>query len=86
MLEQLEKAIKRGAHPSAKTPRAAKACREEAQARVKDKCMILVSWSKLKKIGISKNLKISPIAAIPHKSREFCMILDLTFALTINRV
>ena len=33
-LEQLEKAIKRGAHPSARTPRAAKACRDEALVRV----------------------------------------------------
>ena len=31
------------------------------------------------------NLKCSPIAAIPHKSRQFRMILDLSFELKVNQ-
>jgi hypothetical protein len=31
------------------------------------------------------NLNISPIAAIPHKSRQFRMILDLSFELKVNQ-
>jgi hypothetical protein len=30
-----------------------------------------------------KELKISPIAAIPHKSKDFCSILDLSFRLRL---
>jgi hypothetical protein len=30
------------------------------------------------------NLKISPIAAIPHKSRDYRMILDLSYGVKVN--
>ena len=83
-LEHIETAIRRGAHPSARTPEAAKACREEALARVRDKCCRLVDWETLKQEGIPPNLKVSPIAAIPHKSRLFRMILDLAFDIRVN--
>jgi len=32
-----------------------------------------------------EKLKISPVAMIPHKSRDFRTILDLSFKLKINR-
>ena len=50
-LEHIETAIQRGAHPSARTPEAAKACREEALARVNEKCCRLVNWETLKRKG-----------------------------------
>ena len=30
-------------------------------------------------------MKVSPIAAIPHKSKEFISILDLSFSLKLNQ-
>ena len=85
-IQRIEAAIRRGAHPSAKDARAAKAFRDEALARAAEKCVQIILWKQLKAKGVPKNLKVSPIAAIPHKLREFRMILDLAFALTINRV
>ena len=72
-------AITKGPHPSAKTPRAATACQKEALERIKDGCCRIVKWNDIKQ-NIPVNLKISPIAAIPHKSREYRMILDLSHA------
>jgi hypothetical protein len=34
--------------------------------------------------GMVDNLKISPLAAVPHKSRKYRMILDLSFQLLVN--
>jgi len=76
----LQAAILRGAHPSARTPEASKALRAEVLEKVKQGYAKLVSWEEIKQ-HIPKMLKISPIAAIPHKSRLFRMILDLSFVL-----
>ena len=79
---EITTAIQRGAHPSARVPEAATACREEALARVADGCCHIVNWTDIKH-NHPKNLKVSPIAAIPHKSRLYRMILDLSFQLTL---
>lgn len=42
----------------------------------------LVAWDAIKN-NPPKTLKISPIAAIPHKSRGFRMILDLSHGVTV---
>ena len=81
--DQLEAAITRGSHPSAKVPEAAQACHDEAMQRVLDGCCRLVPWKQIRD-NPPHNLKISPIAAIPHKSRKFRMILDLAFRLKVN--
>ena len=70
-IQRIEAAIRRGAHPLAKDARAAKAYRDETLARAAEKCVQIISWEELKAKGVPKNLKVSPIAAIPHKSREF---------------
>ena len=80
---RIQAAIDKAAHPSAQSQEAATACRNEALERVKDKCVRLVKWDDIKH-NPPKNLKISPIAAIPHKSRAFRMILDLLFNITIK--
>ena len=80
-LEQLDEAVKYGAHPSAETPEASQALRTEALEKVDQKFSKLISWKKLRKLiveGRKRHTKISPIAAIPHKSRLFRMILDLS--------
>jgi len=80
-LEALDKAVAYGAHPSARTPEAAKACRDEALEKVAQGFVTLIPWSKLRELIKQRkhtNTKISPIAAIPHKSRLYRMILDLS--------
>ena len=82
-LEQLEAAIKHGAHTSANVPEAAAACKREALERVKEGSCRLINWDDIK-TNFPKNLKISPLAAVPHKSRKYRMILDLSFQLLVN--
>jgi hypothetical protein len=67
-------------HQSAKDPAAANAVRSEAMEKVINGSCFLVNWDDIKH-NPPPNLKISPLAAIPHKSRDFRMILDLSFAL-----
>ena len=81
--EQLLAAINNGAHASANEEEAAQACRKEAMERVAEGCCRLIKWNDIKD-NVPPNLKISPIAAIPHKSRKFRMILDLSFKLLLN--
>jgi hypothetical protein len=44
----------------------------------------LVPWDDIKN-NPPKNLKISPIAVIPHKSRGYCMVLDLSHGVRMGR-
>ena len=83
-LEELEAAIAHGCHPSAAIPEASKCLREETLTKVKEGFARIISWEDIKKNGIPPNLKVSPIAAIPHKSRNFRMILDLSYQLKIG--
>ena len=84
-LTVLEAAIKRGAHPSAEHQDAAKALRLETLEKVQQGFARLVPWTELRK-HLPPNLKLSPIAAIPHKSRAYRMILDLSFAFKVDNV
>jgi hypothetical protein len=80
-IEQLDAAVAYGAHPSAESPTAATALREESMEKVNQKFAQLIPWKKLRQLivqGLHQNTKVSPIAAIPHKSRLFRMILDLS--------
>lgn len=80
-LSQLDQAVAYGAHPSATTAAASKAIREEALEKVDQGFAKLVPWSELRQLikkGLKTHTKVSPIAAIPHKSRLFRMILDLS--------
>jgi hypothetical protein len=44
----------------------------------------LVAWDSIKEAP-PVELKISPIAAIPHKSKQFRSILDLSFHLQLKQ-
>ena len=66
-LEMLDAAILKGSHPSAMEPEAAAQLREETLEKVGQGYARLVQWAELQ-WAPPKNLKISPIAAIPHKS------------------
>ena len=76
--EQILAALAYGSHPSAKIPAALKCLIKEAEAKVENGFASIVTWGDIKH-NIPKKLKISPVAMIPHKSRAFRGILDLSF-------
>ena len=84
-MEMLEAAINKGAHPSAMTPEASAQLRAETLEKVAQGYARLVTWAELKH-DPPKNLKISPIAAIPHKSRGYRMILDLSHGIRLHNL
>ncbi len=79
-LDEIKAAIRRGAHPSADSREALEALHEETASKVKNKYSRVVRFGDLLK-NLPPNLKISPVAMIPHKSRSFRTILDLSFRL-----
>jgi len=83
--EHLEAAIARGPHISAKEPEAAAALRREALEKVAQGEAEILRWEDIKD-SPHKNLKISPLAAVPHKSRLFRAILDLSFQLRLRGI
>jgi hypothetical protein len=84
-IEMLNAAIRKGAHPSAMLPEAATQLRDETLEKVAQGYARLVRWEDIK-ANPPPNLKISPIAAIPHKSRTWRMILDLSHGVTLNGI
>jgi len=82
-LHELTAAIERGAHPSACKPAAAAALLKETTEKVAQGYARLIPWDDLKN-NLPPNIRISPIAAIPHKSRAFRMILDLSYMFNID--
>lgn len=81
--EHILNALKRGPHISAKDPLPAKVLRKETMEKVKEGYAKIVKWQEIKN-NIPPNLKISPVAMIPHKSRLFRAILDLSFQLRVD--
>ena len=83
-LEKLEAALDYGSHPSAKIPEARKCLLEETKDKVDKGFARVIQWKDLK-ADLPPNLKLSPVAMIPHKSRAFRCILDLSFNLKLTR-
>jgi hypothetical protein len=82
-LEMQETAISRRPHASALVPQAIDQQMKEAREKEqKGQCKI-VEWEVLKKHGVPQQLKISSLAMIPHKSRAFRAILDLSFGVKL---
>jgi len=82
-VEMMAAAIERGPHVSAMDPEAMKILAEEvAQKELKGQCRV-IKWEDIKKRPPTQ-LKVSPIAMIPHKSRKFRAILDLSFSLRLE--
>ena len=84
-LELLDEAVQHGAHPSARDPVAAQALVTETMRKVDEGFARIVSW-KVLRAELKAKLKISPIAAIPHKSRLFRMILDLSYGFRLEEI
>jgi hypothetical protein len=80
----MQAAVDRGPHWSALTDNAIAHFRAEVDEKVKSGQAKLVVWDSIKD-NPPVELKISPVAAIPHKSKQFCSIQDLSFNLRLKQ-
>jgi hypothetical protein len=80
---EITQAVERGPHQSALSPEALEHFRIEANDKVIKGQARLVAWDTIRK-NPPPQLKVSPIAAIPHKSKAFRSILDLSFSLRLQ--
>ena len=78
--EMVIAALKRGNHISAKDPEAREYLIKEVERKVAEGYQIVVRWGDIKD-DLPENIKLSPVACIPHKSRAYRVILDLSFRL-----
>ncbi len=82
--EEMAQAIARGPHTSARSPEAIEHFRQEIKDKVAAGQARTVLWDEIKH-DPPPQLKISPIAAVPHSSKPFrSMILDLSFSLSLD--
>jgi hypothetical protein len=81
--EEIWEAVKQGPHQSALTPEAIAHFTEEAAEKVRTNQAHIVVWEDIKDKP-PRELKISPIAAISHRLKAFCSILDLSFRLKLK--
>ena len=80
---QMQAVVERGPHESAMLPEAMEQLRIEVLDKVKQGQARLVDWDDIRQ-SPPPELKISPVAMIPHKSRPFRAILDLSFSLRLT--
>jgi hypothetical protein len=80
--EQIRASLERGPHQSSNEPDAAAALWTEATDKSKQGFADIIAWKSIKD-NIPEELKLSPIAMIPHNSRKFRAILDLSFVLRL---
>ncbi len=83
LLALIWEAVERGPHVSALSAEALEHFREEAREKVATGQARIVEWDKIKD-NPPQHMKVSPIAAIPHKSKAFRSILDLSFSLRLR--
>jgi hypothetical protein len=76
-------ALTRGPHISAKSEQARECLVQETRDKIKGGFAKVIKWKDIKD-DPPINLKISPIAMIPHKSRKFRAILDLSFQMRMK--
>ena len=81
-VEEMDAAVARGPHTSALAPDAIDQIQQEAREKQAQGFATIHRWDDLRRNPPSA-LKLSPLAMIPHKSRKYRAILDLSFALTI---
>jgi hypothetical protein len=80
----MQAAVDRGPHRSALTDDAIAHFRAEVDEKIKSGQAKLGAWDSIKD-NPPAELKISPIAAVPHKSKLFRSILDLSFNLRLKQ-
>ena len=81
--EEIWAAVERGPHVSALEPDAIEQLEGEIPEKVKAGQCKVVLWDDIKD-NIPPQLKISPLAMIPHKSRKYRAILDLSFRIRLK--
>ena len=81
--DEIWEAVERGPHRSATLPEAIKHFAAEIKEKIRTKQARVVAWDDLKD-DPPPQLKVSPIAAILHKSKAFRSILDLSFRLRLK--
>jgi hypothetical protein len=82
-LEEIQAAINRGPHKSALKPNAIAHYKEEVRDKVAKGQACVALWDDIKH-NHPHQLKVLPVAAIPHKSRAYRSILDILFALCLE--
>ena len=82
-LEKILLLLRRGPHRSSKKKQAIIQLRRETEEKIKHGYARVITWGQIKN-NIPPKLKISPVAMIPHKSKAFRCILDLSFTLHDN--
>ena len=82
-VQEILEAIENGPHASAMDPEAMAQLKEETEQKLKKGQAKLVIWDDIKD-NPPEQLKISPIAMIPHKLRKFQAILDLSFVIGLR--
>eukprot|EP00978_Attheya_sp_CCMP212_P021268 scaffold61955_cov34-Attheya_sp.AAC.1 len=80
--QQIEAALERGPHKLATEPAASADLWKEAVDKSGQGFARIVPWKTIKD-DLPVALKLSPIAMIPHNSRKFRAILDLSFSLCL---
>ena len=81
-LEELDAAVEQGPHASALEPDAIDQIQKEAREKESQGFAKVHKWEDLRaNLAKHPQLKISPLAMIPHKSRRYRAILDLLFKL-----
>ena len=80
---EMQEAIDRGPHKSALVPEAIDQLAGEIEEKVTNGQCKVVEWDTIKD-NPPKHLKISPLAMVPHKSKPFRAILNLSWALRLK--
>ena len=79
----IEQAVLRGPHATAMEPSAMEQFQREAEEKSKLGQCKIVDWASICD-NPPKEMKVSPISAVPHKSRLWRAILDLSFSLRLK--
>ena len=79
-IDQIEEALRRGPHQSANEDGAVEFLLNETAEKAKNDYAKVVRYGDIRH-NLPKNFKISPVSMIPHKSKMFRCILDLSFQL-----
>ena len=82
-LAHMQAAVDRGPHESAMVPEAKDQLHAEVLEKVAQGHARLIDWDNIRHAPPPET-KISPVAMIPHKSRPFRAILDLSFSLRLG--
>ena len=79
---EMQKMIKKGPHSSALVDDTIAQIQVEAREKEKQGFAILLKWRDIA-AKPPRNIKISPLARIQHKSQTYRAILDLSFTLKV---